>query len=92
MLRPPRTGQQERNGPTAGRPEIGIIVSITVRSVVTSSPCWAQTQTAAGLERLGGDGNVCDDERAAVGRALDPQVSVERGEPVCQPEEPASLG
>jgi hypothetical protein len=47
---------------------------------------------ANGLEQLAGEGDVCGDERAAVGRALNPELSVEDGEPVCQPEEPAAFG
>lgn len=47
---------------------------------------------ANGPEQLAGQGDVCGDERAAVDRALDPELSVEDGEPVCQPEEPAPFG
>ena len=47
---------------------------------------------ANGLEQLAGEGDVCGDERAAVDRALDPELSVEDSEPVCQPEEPAPFG
>lgn len=47
---------------------------------------------ANGPEQLAGQGDVCGDERAAVDRALDPELSVEDGKPVCQPEEPAPFG
>ena len=45
-----------------------------------------------GLGNLVGDGDVCGDERAAVGGAVDPELPVEGGKPVGQPEEPAAVG
>jgi len=37
------------------------------------------------------DRDVCSDERAAVGRALDPELPVECGEAIGQPEESAPV-
>jgi hypothetical protein len=46
----------------------------------------------AGRRELVGEGEVCGDERAAVGRALDPELTVKGGEAVGQSEEPAPVG
>ena len=43
------------------------------------------------MRGLGGEGDVCGDERAAVGRALDPKLPAEGGKPVREPEKPAAV-
>jgi hypothetical protein len=40
----------------------------------------------------GRGGDVCGDERAAVGRALDTELAVEGGKSVRQPDKPAPVG
>jgi integrase len=51
-----------------------------------------EQRSTPGLRELLGDGEVCGDERAAVGWALDPQLAVEDGKPVRQPEQTGPVG
>jgi hypothetical protein len=68
-------------GTRSGCPSVGAPISAS-----------KQRQSPAGRGELVGDGEVCGDERAAVGRALDPELPVEGGKPVGQPDEPAPVG
>src|SRR3954447_18095191 len=58
----------------------------------TRSSWWREVISS--LENAGAsrDGDVCDDKRAAVGGALDPELAVQDGKAVCQPEQSAAVG
>jgi hypothetical protein len=92
------------NGPPSGRANVrgpdeaksGVPVSLRGgrAEACVGAPVAAsnQRQSPARRGELVGDGEFCGDERSAVGWALDPELPVEGGKPVGQPEQPAAAG
>jgi hypothetical protein len=68
------------------------VVDVAAGQIGARVSASKQRQSPAARGELARDGEVCGDERAAVGRALDPELPVEGGKPVCQPEESAPVG